>query len=159
MNQPSSDPANLQFIPGKYKHHIFIAVSRRLILWILALIIAGIIVLVIFSRGAIGDLGPRAGRIARSGARAKFDSSIWKQRNEIQRGQMLADLARTQRFVGKDRTNVVQLLGRGECYVHYEDEPCYTVRLGDRRYQLEFWVNHSSAPGRVIAVKLRQTPT
>jgi hypothetical protein len=49
---------------------------------------------------------------------------------------------------------IVHLLGPANCYVAYGDEPCYVVTLDRPRYQLEFRLNHSDAPGTVTSVWL-----
>jgi hypothetical protein len=109
---------------------------------------------VVAMRGRVGDLGPLDGRLAASNDKAEFDRGRWRTGDAWGRGEMLADLARRHRFVGQHRDSVESLLGRTQCYVHYEDEPCYRVELDGRQYDLQFDVNHSNHPGRVLGVGL-----
>jgi hypothetical protein len=67
---------------------------------------------------------------------------------------MVADLMARNRFVGSENKAVTELLGKGDCYVDYGDEPCYLVTIEGRLHQLEFGVNHSNRPGTVIDVSV-----
>jgi hypothetical protein len=85
-----------------------------------------------------------------------FDTAAWRRAGPVDRGRMVADLDRRHRLVGATVRAVKALLGPGECFVSYEDEPCYHVELGGVRYALELRVNHSNARGRVVSVGLRK---
>lgn len=121
---------------------------------VVALVAAVAGFVVVATRGRVGDLGPLDGRLAASNAKANFDTAKWRAGDARVRGEMLADLARRRRFVGQHRDSIESLLGRNQCYVRYEDEPCYRVELDGRQYDLQFDVNHSSEPGRVLGVGL-----
>jgi hypothetical protein len=65
---------------------------------------------------------------------------------------MVADLMTKKRFVGSRNDVVVRLLGPGDCYVVYDDEPCYRLTLDGNPYQLEFGINHAVRLGTVAYV-------
>ena len=106
------------------------------------------------ARLSIGDLGPIDGYRARTEDERAFDTAVWRRGDATARGHMLVALMQQYHFVGSHRDSVEALLGPSECYLHYEDEPCYALVLDGEPVQLEFWVNHSSRPGRVLAVSL-----
>ncbi|HEY0971805.1 MAG TPA: hypothetical protein VGE02_12625 [Gemmatimonadales bacterium] len=107
----------------------------------------------------VGDLGVGDSDLARSYAGARFDAAAWRHAGPDMRGRMLADLAERHRLVGVHRDSIEALLGPNECYVAYEDEPCYSLELGEEPYDLQFGVNHSSRPGTVIGVRLVERPS
>ena len=102
-------------------------------------------------RGADRRLAARFGALA-------FDTAAWRTAGRADRGRMVADLDRRHRLAGVHYRAIEALLGPGECYVDYEDEPCYVVELGGERYALQFGVNHSDAPGRVLSARLYKYP-
>jgi hypothetical protein len=104
--------------------------------------------------GRLGDLGRLDSRIASAHSDRAFDAAVWRTNDVSARGEMLAALAERHRFVGFHRDSVEALLGPGECYVAYEDEPCYLLQLGHSLFQLEFPVNHSSSLGQVLGMRL-----
>ena len=67
---------------------------------------------------------------------------------------MLADLARRRRLVGVHVSAITGLLGPSECYIDYDDQPCYQLAFDDATRRLEFSVNHSDQPGKVLAVSI-----
>jgi hypothetical protein len=102
----------------------------------------------------LGDLSMRNRSLARRHGVDSFDPIRWKTANKVDRGRMIADLMRGRRFIGSKNKSVVELLGPGDCYLHYEDEPCYGVEFEGRYFQLGFGVNHSNRPGEVVNVTL-----
>ncbi len=124
----------------------------KLLLFGFALVAASVVTLAVVR---VGDLGLVDGRIAAAHASRDLDLAVWRTRDPVARGQMLASLAERHRFVGYHRDSVEALLGEGnDCYVNYEDEPCYELRLGHSTFELQFPVNHSSAFGRVLDMRL-----
>ena len=103
----------------------------------------------------IGPLSRADSELALRHGAAVFDSAAWQQADATERGGMLASLFRDRLHAPQLNTEVFALLGPADCYVGYEDDPCYRVQLEDEAYQLEFPVNHSDRPGAVIAVRLR----
>jgi hypothetical protein len=102
----------------------------------------------------IGDLRSEHLAVVRRFDTLTFHPERWRLASEAERGRMVADLARQRRLVGLKADEVLRLLGKTDCYVHYEDEPCYVVTLDRPRYHLEFGVNHSEAPGTVTSMWL-----
>jgi hypothetical protein len=126
--------------------------KTKLLLFGLALIAATAGALAVLR---VGDLGLVDSRIAAKNGSRDFDLAAWHTRDPVVRGHMLAALAERHRFVGYHRDSVEALLGEGnDCYVGYEDEPCYELQLGHSAFELQFPVNHSSAFGRVLDMRL-----
>ena len=100
---------------------------------------------------------PDRAHAARFGTLA-FDTTAWRVAGPADRGRMVADLDRRHRLVGVRARTIRALLGPGECFVRYEDEPCYDVELGGEPYALQFSLNHSNERGRVISARLRPYP-
>ena len=76
----------------------------------------------------------------------------------IAAGQMLADLARKQNFVGMHRDSIEQVLGPSDCYEVQDGWPCYQVQLGDRLYQFTIALNDPAKPGHVSSIYLQESP-
>jgi hypothetical protein len=108
------------------------------------------------SAARVGDLGPLDGWRASQHGDRPFTPAAWRGADPAARGRMLASLATQHRLVGLPRDSVVALLGPGQCYVLYDDEPCYWLLLGGQPTQLAFGVNHSDAPGRIVSVSLER---
>ena len=103
----------------------------------------------------IGPLSRADSELALTHGGAAFDAAEWQHADASGRGAMLASLFRDRLPRPGRNTEVFAVLGAADCYLNYEDEPCYRVRLGDAAYRLEFPVNHSDRPGAVLAVRLR----
>jgi hypothetical protein len=101
-----------------------------------------------------GDLNPIDRRLVSKHGSLAFSADAWATASPTERGGMLQDLFRTRRFEGSASDEVHALLGPNECYVDYDDEPCYAVVLGGVRYDLQFAVNHSNRLGTVLGVRL-----
>jgi hypothetical protein len=104
----------------------------------------------------IGDLGVADSLVARRHSGRTFNSSLWRSGDANTRGKMLADLAHTHQLVGVQASTIINLLGPSECYASYDDAPCYKIAFDGTKHQLQFSVNHSDKPGRVIDVSLGQ---
>ena len=93
-------------------------------------------------------------QLAREFGSQEFDSAVWVAGGSEARGQMIASLMRS--HMPKMTTNeiVFGLLGPSECYVNYDDEPCYVFTSRSRSYKLEFSVNHSTHPGRILGASI-----
>ena len=102
----------------------------------------------------IGDLGVIDSWIARQHASKSFDPRSWSSGDPVSRGQMLSDLAASHRFVGTQASAIRELLGPSQCYVSYDDEPCYELQYGGAKYRLEFSVNHSDQAGQILSVNV-----
>ena len=102
----------------------------------------------------LGDLSMGNRGIARRHGWGSFETTRWRTANKVERGRMVADLMRGRRFIGSKNKSVIELLGPGDCYLDYEDEPCYGVEFEGRYFQLGFGVNHSDRPGEVVQVSL-----
>jgi len=113
-------------------------------------------VLIVGCGSPIGDLNRAASRLVRADSATEFNSAAWRLGDRHVRGRMLAHFASTHAVLGRDYHEVLTLLGPSECYVDYEDEPCYWVQLNGRPYTLEFGVNHSDRPGFVVSVGLAE---
>jgi hypothetical protein len=109
-----------------------------------------------WSARRLGDLSANDAARALVNEREPFDAQVWRSGDLGRRGAMLAGLARRHRFVGGHRDVVVEVLGKSECYVGYEDEPCYRLQFDDGVVELQFPVNHSTQPGTVLAARLRR---
>jgi hypothetical protein len=94
--------------------------------------------------------------VAREFGSLEFDSSRWKSGDRQLRGKMVASLMRSR--IGRTTTNaqIIALLGPSECYVNYDDEPCYVLTSNQKAYRLEFSVNHSTHPGRIVGVGINE---
>ncbi len=88
-----------------------------------------------------------------------FDSTTWKEVPDA-RLAMLESLARTQRFRGTEPALIEEMLGPSECYVGYDNEPCYRVPvLGSEDRYLAFMVAHSGSDwGKVLGAELDVDP-
>jgi hypothetical protein len=102
--------------------------------------------------GRIGDLDSGHSRLLRRSGTLAFDSTRWRKADEIGRGHMVADLMTKKTFVGAKNDVVERLLGPRNCYVVYDDEPCYRLTLDGKPYQLEFGINHAERLGTVAYV-------
>jgi hypothetical protein len=107
----------------------------------------------------LGDLSIRNRGLVRRHGTDSFDPIRWRASDKVDRGKMIADLMRKHRFIGSKNISVTDLLGPGDCYFSYEDEPCYGVEFEGRYYQLGFGVNHSNRPGEVVSVSLTSLGT
>jgi hypothetical protein len=103
----------------------------------------------------VGDLGVADSWLVKRHAGQRFDSLTWLSANPTLRGKMVSDLAAKHRFVGAQAVAVHQLLGPSQCYVSYDDEPCYELEYESAKYRLEFSVNHSDRPGQVLSVDVK----
>ena len=103
----------------------------------------------------VGPLSRADSELALRHSAAAFDSAAWQRADASGRGTMLASLFRDRLQKPELNSEVFAVLGAADCYVGYEDEPCYRVQLGGEAYRLEFPVNHSNRPGAVLAVRLR----
>ena len=104
----------------------------------------------------IGDLNRSASRLVRADSAASFDAARWRSGDKRVRGTMLAHFVGTRVLVGRHVHEALALLGPIECYVDYEDQPCYWVQLDGRPYTLEFGLNHSDHPGVVVSARLTE---
>jgi hypothetical protein len=91
----------------------------------------------------IGDLGFADSVSALRHSGRAFHSALWQAKDLNARGQMVADLARGHRLTGVKSSAITSLLGPSECYVNYDDEPCYEIAFDGANHRLEFSVNHS----------------
>src|SRR4051812_25271785 len=112
--------------------------ARRLVFVLLP-----VIAIVAWRAGKIGDLGLADSFAARRHSEHVFDSALWRSGDSNIRGRMLADLARRHQLVGVQSTTIINLLGPSDCYVGYDDEPCYKLALDSTKNRLEFSVDHS----------------
>src|SRR5215204_4917091 len=64
-------------------------------------------------------------RLAREFGSQEFDSAVWAAGGSEARGQMIASLMRSHLRQMTTNERVFSLLGPSECYVNYDDEPCY----------------------------------
>lgn len=112
----------------------------------------------LYSRGSVGDLRGRSARLATSHSGDSFDLHAWAAGNRTQRGQMLADLARKQKFVGMHRDSIEQVLGPSDCYEVQDGWPCYQVQLGDSLYRFAIVLNDPAKPTHVSSISLRKSP-
>jgi hypothetical protein len=101
-----------------------------------------------------GDLNPMERRLVSRHGRSAFEAPTWLSGSPAERGLMLADLFKRHRFEGI-ASHEVRALGENDCYVLYDDEPCYIVALDGIRYDLQFAVNHSYELGEVVGVRLK----
>lgn len=125
-------------------------IAPRNVLVIVTIIAA----LVSLSAARVGDLGLFDSLVAIRHQGLPFDSGAWRSGSPDTRGQMLADLARGHRLVGVQSSAIVDLLGPSECYIDYDDQPCYHLAFDDAKRRLEFSVSHSDQPGKVLAVSI-----
>ena len=103
---------------------------------------------------AVGDLGIIDSLLLARHSARPFDAVAWGSQDPVVRGEMLRDLARDHRFKGEQVSAVTALLGPSECYINYDDEPCYRVQVGADKYRLKFSVNHSGEIGKVHSVSI-----
>jgi len=105
----------------------------------------------------IGDLGLADSVLALRHSGRAFHSALWQAKDPNARDQMVADLARGHQLTGVNTSAITSLLGPSECYVNYDDEPCYEFAFDGAKHRLEFSVNHSDQPGRVIDVSIEKS--
>lgn len=114
-----------------------------------------VVILTLLAYWFSGDLNPLDRQLVARHGVSPFTPSAWMQADPAGRGALLADLFDSHEFEEMDREGVETLLGDSkDCYVNYDDEPCYTVVLGESRYDLQFSLNHSNDPGSVVGVRL-----
>lgn len=124
-------------------------------------VVIGFVLLTVFAVSAfvlrpVGEFGVVDSRIAAAHEGSRFSLQAWHSHDSAKRGQMVADLARRYRFIGMRRDSVVALLGQPECYAHVSEEPCYRLRMGHSDFELQFPVQASSNPRRILAIRLNK---
>lgn len=114
-----------------------------------------VVILTLLAYWFSGDLNPLDRQLVAKHGTGPFTPSAWMQADPAGRGALLADLFDRHEFEEMYGEGVETLLGdMKDCYVNYDDEPCYAVVLGEARYDLQFSLNHSNDPGRVVGVRL-----
>lgn len=103
----------------------------------------------------IGPLSRADSDLVRTHGALAFDSAAWQRTDASGRGAMLASLFRDRFEQPARNVEVFSVLGTADCYIGYEDAPCYRVQLGNEAYRLEFPVDHSDRPGAMLGVRLR----
>jgi hypothetical protein len=108
-----------------------------------------------FSTSKVGELDSEyTDMIIRDGTVA-FAKKHWAKANTEQRGKMLVSLLRGHQFVGKTNEDVFQLLGDRDCYIDYEEQPCYELIMGDGVYFLTFQTAYiESGPQKIMGLYL-----
>ena len=115
--------------------------------------LVGLVLILTGCTDRVGPLGfVDSWRVSRQGGQQPFDAEAWRRGDPVLRGAMVTSLLQQHLPDPKRNSEVFALLGQSDCYLGYEDEPCYWLELGGKRYQLQFPVNHSSDPGRILAV-------
>lgn len=70
------------------------------------------------------------------------------------------DLAERHEFVDIKPEKIRSLLGPNTCYIHYDDEPCYKVKVNNKTRFLVFPVAHSGNQiGNITGAYLRSDPS
>ena len=127
--------------------------SRRLMIGLVLLTVFGVSAFVL---RPVGEFGLIDSRIAAAHDGMPFDARIWRSGDPVKRGQMVADLARRQRFVGMHQDSVIARLGPSDCRTSPGDAPCYKMRLGHSDFELQVAVNSSNKAPRVHAIRLNR---
>jgi hypothetical protein len=110
--------------------------------------------LIVISLGCTDGPSVLNRHLAREFGSLDFSSRSWKAGDREARGNMVASLMQSHRADMTTSDKVFGLLGPSECYVNYDDEPCYLLTNRNKTYRLEFSVNHSTHPGRILGASL-----
>ena len=123
---------------------------KKPIIWIVFLILCGCSLV----QPSYQDLESWHVGLIRNNDSLDFNQEDWLASGPIERGKMVASLLRTYDFKEMQNEAVFDLLGESQCYLYYDDEPCYLIRYGTDSYHLGFGTNHSDNPGKIIWVGL-----
>jgi len=123
---------------------------KKLLIWIAPLILCGCSL----GQPSYQDLESWHVGLVRKNDSVEFKQEDWLAGGPIERGKMVASLLRSFKFKEMQNEEVFNLLGESQCYLYYDDEPCYLIQYGTDSYRLGFGINHSDYPGKVIWVGL-----
>lgn len=109
-------------------------------------------------RTKVGDVFFCDAEVFNSVDQREFSLQGW-QSSPTKRLGMLKGIAPSYRFVGKDPEAIEEFLGPSDCYVSYDDEPCYRLEANENTLYLAMSVAHSGdEAGKVFSVSVTEIP-
>jgi len=73
----------------------------------------------------------------------KFDPIEWKKGDPVKRGRMLDDLLNTIKLVGREKPEVLRLLGKPDREVKYESgKTAFYYLISNKRFAFDPWVEN-----------------
>lgn len=124
------------------------------------LILSLLILLLSYCSKEIDELTVCNESILNESNQISFSTEAWQQAHEEKRGQMILDLARHHKLKNIEPEKIRRLLGQNTCYINYDDEPCYKIKINQKTQYLAFPVAHSGNNiGKISGAYVRSNPS